>query len=76
MSRGCERLVQAKFRIYKEKIKRGVVDKIDKKSHGTAYVKHLFASEVPPKHVMGLKVFTEKTNDLGIVKGCSEILGC
>ena len=59
----------SKFRIYKEKIKRGVVDKIDKKSHGTAYVKHLFASEVPPKHVMGLKVFTEKTNDLGIVKG-------
>ena len=59
----------SKFRIYKEKIKRGVVEKIDKKSHGTAYVKHLFASEVPPKHVLGLKVFTEKTNDLGIVKG-------
>ena len=46
-----------------------MVEKIDKKSHGTAYVKHLFASEVPPKHVLGLKVFTEKTNDLGIVKG-------
>ena len=49
--------------------KRKTKDSSGLQSYVQSFLKDLFASEVPPKTVMGLKIVAEKCGEIGIVKG-------